>query len=200
MEPSGSERTLRASEMAITPGGRLLHRWVHGAAWHEGVGHVRMRHVARSPRPLPPARRARGDAARRCGDRCQDHGDLSAQSITNQRAVASTTEWAEYGALLHDAPDLPFCVSLTSRCELSAAPAGRREALLAEWDDWAERAQSAAELPAAVVEMLVRNAAPAPAHPDQLAIPSASSRFTAPFVAATRCAPGAGRCSPPVPR
>ena len=29
---------------------------------------------------------------------------------------------------------------------------------------------------------------------------SALSPFTAPFVAATRCAPGAGRCSPPVPR
>jgi len=35
----------------------------------------------------------------------QDHGHLSAQSITNQRTVASTTEWTEYGTLFHDAWD-----------------------------------------------------------------------------------------------
>jgi hypothetical protein len=86
--------------------------------------------------------------------------------------------------------DLPFCVSLTSRCELSAAPAARREALLAEWDDWAERAQRAVQLPAGVVEMLVGNAAPAPAPPDQLAIPGIVDKraVVGPFGGAGDCA------------
>jgi hypothetical protein len=86
--------------------------------------------------------------------------------------------------------DLPFCVSLTSRYELSAAPAARRQALLAEWDDWAEHAQSVVELSADVVETLVGNAAPAPVHPDQLAIPGVLKQraVLGPFGGAGDCA------------
>ena len=86
--------------------------------------------------------------------------------------------------------ELPFCVSLTSRHELSAAPAARRGALLAEWDDWAEHAQSVVELSAAVVAALVGNAAPAPVHPDQLGIPGIVQQHAVlgPFGGAGDCA------------
>jgi hypothetical protein len=86
--------------------------------------------------------------------------------------------------------DLPFCVSLTSWYELSAAPAARRQALLEEWKDWAERAQSVVALPAAAVEALVGGAASATAHPDQLAIPSINEQRAAigPFGGAGDCA------------
>ncbi len=44
----------------------------------------------------------------------QDHRHLSAQSVTNQRAVAGTTERAEYGMLLHDAGD-PELIAMYGR-------------------------------------------------------------------------------------
>jgi hypothetical protein len=77
----------RASEMAIGPGGRLLHRWVHRAAWHEGVVHVRLPHVARSTDLYPPLvepgrcrQKVRRSVVRITGTSARKASRISAQS------------------------------------------------------------------------------------------------------------------------
>src|SRR6266498_846210 len=74
------------------PRGRLVHRWAHGAAWHEGVIHIRLPHVARSPNLYPLLVEPEAMPPERAEIGGQDHGHLSAQSVTNQRAVARTTD------------------------------------------------------------------------------------------------------------